>query len=393
MASDQKAPIFGDATQHLRQELTGASGPAALMKNIKVFGIACFASLGGFIYGYNQGVLTGILIMPSFGGHMGDWVDNATKKGWYTSPPQYDVSGKLEYQKVNVAIFVVGVVIQCTSAVTGPACIIAGRFITAAASTDPDSLGLAIGAISVNVPNNAEVAPPELRGSLVALQQLAIATGITVSFWIDYGTNYIGGAGPTQSDAAWLVPLCLQLIPGIALAVGMLFMPFSPRWLLHHGREAEARKVLSSLRNLEQGHPLIELEFLEIKTQSVFEKRSTAEKWPHLVALTPWNTSKLQFVAIGSLFTTKAMFRRVTVATVTMFFQQFTGINAALGIRSNTTSLLATGLVGVVGILTTIPAVLYIDKLGRKPVMLVGAVGMATCHIIIAIIFARNEKA
>lgn len=188
---------------------------------------------------------------------------------------------------------------------------------------------MAIGAISVNVPNyNAEVAPPEVRGSLVALQQLAITAGIMISFWIDYGTHYIGGTGEGQSDAAWLVPICLQLIPGIALAIGLLFMPFSPRWLVHHGREAEARKVLSSLRNLEQDHPLIELEFLEIKAQSIFEKRSTAEKWPHLVALTPMNTFKLQFVAIGSLFTTKAMFRRVITATVTMFFQQFTGINA-----------------------------------------------------------------
>ena len=93
-------------------------------------------------------------------------------------------------------------------------------------------VGLGIGAISVNVPNyNAEVAPPEVRGGLVALQQLAITAGIMVSYWIDYGTNYIGGTGDTQSDAAWLVPLCLQLVPGLALGVGMIFMPFSPRWL------------------------------------------------------------------------------------------------------------------------------------------------------------------
>ena len=255
----------------------------------------------------------------------------------------------------------------------------------------------------MNVPNyNAEVAPPEVRGSLVALQQLAITAGIMVSFWIDYGTNNIGGTGDTQSDAAWLVPICLQLVPGLALGIGMLFMPFSPRWLLHHGREAEARHVLSSLRNLDENHELIELEFLEIKAQSTFEKRSTAEKWPHLVALTPWNIFKLQWVAIGSLFKTKAMFRRVIVATVTMFFQQFTGINAvlyyapsifaALGTSSNTTSLLATGVVGVAMFLATIPAVLYIDKLGRKPVMLVGAAGMGACHFIIAGIFGQYGK-
>ncbi|KAL8744077.1 MAG: hypothetical protein Q9190_003638 [Brigantiaea leucoxantha] len=333
------------------------------------------------------------------------WVTDSTKRGWLTSIFELgawfgclysgffaEILSRKYAIIVNVGIFVVGVVIQCTAAIGGASCILAGRFIT----------GLAIGAISVNVPNyNAEVAPPEVRGSLVALQQLAITAGIMVSFWIDYGTNNIGGTGNTQSDAAWLVPICLQLIPGITLGVGMLFMPFSPRWLVHHGREAEARHVLSKLRNLESDHELIELEFLEIKAQSIFEKRTTAEKWPGLVEITPLNTFKLQWVAIGSLFTTRAMFRRVIVATVTMFFQQFTGINAvlyyspfiftALGTSSNTTSLLATGVVGVAMFLATIPAVLYIDKLGRKPVMLAGALGMGICHMTIAVIFAKNQ--
>ncbi|KAF6238871.1 hypothetical protein HO173_002743 [Letharia columbiana] len=91
------------------------------------------------------------------------------------------------------------------------------------------------------------------------------------------------------------------------------------------------------------------------------------------------------------------MFRHVIVATVTMFFQQFTSINAvlydapsifaALDTSSNNTSLLATGIVGTAMLLATIPAVLYIDKLGRNPVLLTGAVGMAIRHTIIAILF------
>jgi MFS family permease len=192
---------------------------------------------------------------------------------------------------------------------------------------------------------------------------LAITFGIMVSFWINYGTNYIGGTGPNQSNAAWLVPICIQLVPAAVLFIGMLWMPFSPRWLVHHGREDEARRTLASLRELPEDHELIELEFLEIKAQSMFEKRSIAEKFPHLAQLTAWNTFKLQFVAIGALFKTKAMFKRVIVATVTMFFQQWTGINAILyyapsifgqlGLTGNTTSLLATGVVGIVMFLAT----------------------------------------
>lgn len=72
---------------------------------------------------------------------------------------------------------------------------------------------------------NAELAPPELRGALVSLQQLAICFGIMLSYWIGYGTNYIGGTGDTQSNAAWLVPVCIQLLPALVLGVGINWMP------------------------------------------------------------------------------------------------------------------------------------------------------------------------
>ena len=95
------------------------------------------------------------------------------------------------------------------------------------------------------------------------------------------------------------------------------------------------------------------------------------------------------------------MFRRVIIATVIQTFSQWTGINAVLyyapsmfsqlGISSNTTSLLATGVVGIVIFLATILAVLYVDRLGRKFTLIAGALGVATCHIIVAIILAVCE--
>lgn len=100
-------------------------------------------------------------------------------------------------------------------------------------------------------------------------------------------------------------------------------MPHSPRWLVHHGREEDGRQTLAKLRGLPIDSELIELEFLEIKAQSLFEKRTVEHNFPNLAKQTAWNTVKLQFVAIAALFKTKPMFRRVFVATVTMFFQQW----------------------------------------------------------------------
>jgi len=409
MVATNAAPGIYDAALKRRQTLMGASGPAALVKNRRVFMIAMFATIGGLLYGYNQGVFSGVLTMPAFKNHMGDYdtdlPKDQSKKGWLTSILELGawvgtlLSGFMAETAsrkygilIATGVFIIGVVIQATAVSAGHNAILGGRFVT----------GMGVGSLSMIVPMyNAEVAPPEVRGSLIALQQLAITFGIMISFWIDYGTNYIGGTGTTQKDAAWLLPICLQLFPAVVLFAGILFMPFSPRWLVHHGREAEARKVLASLRDLPQDHELVELEFLEIKAQSLFEKRTVAEHFPNLRELTTWNIFKLQFVAIGSLFKTKAMFKRVIVATVTMFFQQWTGINAilyyaptiftSLGLDSNTVSLLATGVVGIVMFLATIPSVLYIDKIGRKPILTIGAIGMALCHLIVAVIVAKNR--
>ncbi|KAH7312529.1 general substrate transporter [Stachybotrys elegans] len=402
---------MASAALERRKGLMGKSGARALVKNWKVFRIAAFACIGGVLYGYNQGMFSGVLAMPAFKEHMGrydpfDDSEDQTLKGWLTailelgawlgtllSSFMAEALSRKYGILVACCVFIIGVVIQATAISGGPASILVGRFIT----------GMGVGSLAMIVPiYNSETSPPEIRGALVALQQLAITFGIMVSFWIDYGTHFIGGTERgEQSDAAWLVPTCLQIAPCLVLLFGMIFMPFSPRWLIHHGREEEARRVLADLRDLPEDHELVELEFLEIKAQSLFEKRSTAEHFPHLQEQTKWNMFKLQFVAIKSLFQTRSMFKRCVVATVTMFFQQFSGINAVLyyapsifnqlGMTETTTSLLATGVVGIVMFIATIPAVLWIDRVGRKPVLIVGAIGMATCHIIIAVIFARNS--
>lgn len=383
---------------HRHKTLAGASGWAGLVRNRKIFSITVFASQGGLLYGYNQGVFSGVLGMYTFDQRMHSAVSDPGKKGWLVAILELGAwfgvlaSGYLAdklSRKFTIflaaVVFSVGVIVQ--TAAKEPSSIYGGRFVA----------GLGLGSSSMAVPlYNAELAPPEVRGSLVALQQLAIMFGVMISLWIDYGTNYIGGTGQGQSEAAWRIPLALQLVPAIMLGCGILFMPFSPRWLINQGRDEEALTVLSNLRVLPKDNDLVRTEFLEIKAQYLFEKEISEAKFPQYQDPSFISQFQLGLHSYLSLILDRNLLWRVTVGSLTMFFQQWTGVNAilyyapsvfkSLGLTGNTLSLLATGVVGIITFLGTIPAVLFTDQLGRKPILISGAFLMATCHIIIAIL-------
>ncbi|RMX91297.1 hypothetical protein D0867_15022, partial [Hortaea werneckii] len=287
---------------------------------------------------------------------------------------------------IACVVFTAGVIVQACTEVGNKDYVLAGRFVT----------GLGVGAFSMLVPlYNAELAPPEVRGALVALQQLAITFGIMVSYWIGYGTNFIGGTGAGQSEAAWLIPICIQLGPALVLAAGMImFMPQSPRHLMNRGREQECLETLARLRSTTTQDIRVRIEFLEIKAVREFEVMTARERYPHLQDGSVKSNFLIGCKDYASLITNKGLFKRTTVAVLTMVFQQWNGVNAILyyapfifagvGLNGNTTSLLASGVVGIVMFLATIPAVLYVDNFGRKTILITGGIGMAVSHFIVA---------
>ncbi|KAJ5296404.1 conidial yellow pigment biosynthesis polyketide synthase [Penicillium atrosanguineum] len=393
------APLAGEtAISAKRAELAGKAGIYGLISNKKTFAIGLFASLGGLVYGYNQGMFAQVLTMHSFVVATNGYAENTgIKQGMLTSILELgawvgtlingylaDRLGRRLTVLVAVVVFCIGVIVQaCT---TNKDFVFGGRFVT----------GLGVGSLSMIVPlYNAELAPPEIRGSLVAVQQLAITFGIMISFWIGYGTNYIGGTGVTQSNAAWLVPICIQILPAVVLAAGMMmFMPQSPRHLMNTGRDEECLQVLARLRGTSTDDLLVRIEFLEIKSLHMFEVETAAEKYPHLQDGSFKSNFKIGCLDYLSLITNKSLFKRTSVACMIMVFQQWNGINAInyyapfifknMDLPGNTTTLLATGVVGIVEFLFTIPAVLWVDQIGRKKILIAGAVGMATCHFIVA---------
>ncbi|OQE47019.1 hypothetical protein PENCOP_c001G00676 [Penicillium coprophilum] len=393
------APLAGEtAVSAKRAELSGKNGFKGLISNKKTTCIGLFASLGGLVYGYNQGMFAQVLTMPAFQAATQDYAkETGIKQGMLTSILELgawvgtlangylaDALGRRLTVLVAVVVFCVGVIVQaCTES---PDYVFGGRFVT----------GLGVGSLSMVVPlYNAELAPPEIRGSLVAVQQLAITFGIMVSFWIGYGTNYIGGTGATQSDAAWLVPVCIQILPAVALAVGMMmFMPQSPRHLMNTGREEECLETLARLRSAPPDDLLVRIEFLEIKSLYLFERETAAEKYPNWQDDSFSSRFKIGLHDYMSLITDKSLFKRTATACMVMVFQQWNGINAInyyapfifkeMHLGGNTISLLATGVVGIFEFVFTIPAVLWVDKIGRKKILIAGAIGMATCHFIVA---------
>lgn len=171
--------------------------------------------------------------------------------------------------------------------------------------------GFAVGMLTMVIPLYiSELSQPDIRGGLVVLQQLSITIGILASFWIDYGTHYIGGTrcapeipytggtadlrtfnpykdiGPNgcsgQSEASWRIPLALQIAPALILGGGMFFYPDTPRWLLAQERDEEAFSTLSKLRGLAPDHPEIVAEVLDVKAAIILENTIVKENHPGL---------------------------------------------------------------------------------------------------------------
>lgn len=162
---------------------------------------------------------------------------------------------------------------------------------------------------------------------------------------------------------------------------------------MQKGRQEEALHVVAKLRRLPINHPLVRDEYIEIKAMVRFDEQSAREKFPNKSGFA------LQVTQYTVMFTRIGLFKRLAIGCVLQFFQQFTGINAiiyyaptifsSLGLDGTTTSLLATGVVGIVNVVCTIPAILYLDLLGRRKTLIIGALGMTISHVVVAGIIGK----
>jgi SP family sugar:H+ symporter-like MFS transporter len=336
-----------------------------------VIALCCVAAIGGFLFGFDSGVINGTVdaLGKAFG-------TNAASTGFavasvllgcavgaFGAGRLADTFGRRPTMLVNAIIFLV------TAVATGVAN--SAQFFIAARITG----GVAIGAASVLAPMYiAEVAPARMRGRLASLQQMAIVVGLFSAFLSnDILAKVAGGASAIFWFGAptWRWMFWMEAMPAIAFLLGSMLIPESPRFLIFTGKHEQARDVFARIGG-----------DADLLVRQVEESLKT-DRRPRLSDLIIPGTRRIAPV--------------LWVGMGLAAFQQFVGINIifyygeilwkAAG-ATEQWALRINVLTGLVNILATIPAIMLVDRIGRKPLLLAGSIGMALTLGAMAIVFS-----
>lgn len=148
--------------------------------------------------------------------------------------------------------------------------------------------GVCVGIASSICPvYQSEIAPKEIRGRVVSLQQWAITWGILIQYFIQYGASHVGGGSENinQPTSAFRIPWGVQIVPAVILFFGMFFLPYSPRWLASQDRWEEAISTLAGLHgNGDVNHPKVLAEYKEIEEALRFEREEAISSYKQLAA-------------------------------------------------------------------------------------------------------------
>lgn len=319
ISSPEKATHLEDGSNQpveIRYDNKGISG---IVRSPYVFGAALLASFGGFSFGYDQGVISLILTMPQFRGQFPEVAPEHPSYGFNTGfmtgmlelgaflgciffPMFADKYSRKWGLAVATAIFTVGAIIQTAASNYGA--LVAGRTIG----------GIGVGTLAMGAPLYiSEVAPPNLRGSLLVLEFISIVVGAIVAYWITYGTREISGTW------SFRLPFLLQIVPALVVGLGIQLFPFSPRWLAMKHRKEDCLQSLETLRQLPGTDERVQAEWRGILKE--VEMQELALDREHGLDT---NFAVLEFKQWGDIFKPKYL-RRTVIALGMPFFQQFSG--------------------------------------------------------------------
>ena len=336
------------------------SGDSAAHAYRNVIVTAATAGLAGLLFGYDTGVIAGALlqITPDFGlgsfasGLVVGAVPIGAVLGAWIASSNSDKYGRRSLILAAGIIFVIGAIVSALSPDTF--ILVVSRVV----------IGVAIGVASAVAPVYiSEIAPPDIRGRLVTFFQLAVTVGILVA--------YLVGLAFANTEEGWRWMLGLGAIPALALVIGIVRLPASPRWLLMVGREDDARAALQRVRTEEP--EAIELEIQEIQTSMNVSEGS----WKDLLA--------------------PAVKAALVVGIGLAILQQITGINTVIyyaptiiqstGIDSDFSSMLASLGVGIINVVMTVVALRLLDSRGRREMLFIGVSGISLSLFLLGLAF------
>lgn len=318
-----------------------------------------FGSLGGILFGYDMGVISGVLLFIEKSWHLGAVAEGVVGSSFafgaiFGAAFAARLTDRLGRKNtILLAGVVFAIATLCCALSPDVTLFVAFRLIA----------GIAVGASSTTVPMYlAELAPSRLRGGLSALNQLMVVGGVLIAYIVDWALS---------SSGDWRLMIGLAVVPAVALAIGMIRMPETPRWLVKQGREDEARPVILAAQGADAD--------ADAEIASIHEVLKLDER------------QKGRFRDLGTAWVRPAL----VIALILAIGQQLSGVNAVniyaptmftnLGF-GDSASLLASVALGSAKVLLTIWVIFIVDRWGRRPLLLIGAAFMGVTLVALGIV-------
>ena len=344
----------------------GAAWPAIV--------VGLFVAFGGVLFGYDTGTISGILAMPywlaSFATENNaqgepeltasqdslivSILSAGTFFGALTASPFGDLLGRRLGLMVSAGVvFNLGVILQTAS--TSQPLFIAGRFFA----------GYGVGLVSALIPMyQSETAPKWIRGTIVGAYQLAITIGLFLAAIVNNATKDRNDSG------SYRIPVAIQFLWSLILVIGLLFLPETPRYLIKRDKYDQAAKSLAKLRRLPPDHPAIVEELNEVQANHLYEMSLGKSTYAECFK--------------GTLG------KRLLTGCLLQALQQLTGVNFIFYYGTQyfknagfQNPFIIQVITNSVNVASTFPGLYLVEKLGRRGLLLMGAIGMCVCQFIV----------
>ncbi|KAI3156190.1 hypothetical protein DTO046C5_7980 [Penicillium roqueforti] len=371
--SSQASPARADSTTAEKDNLTLDDSPVKYL-TWRSFILGLCVSMGGFIFGYSTGQISGFTTMIDFKQRFAEYnaatgeyafsnvrnglivglLSIGTMIGALVAAPIADRIGRKYSISFWALVHIVGIIVQIAT-IDKWYQIALGRWVA----------GLGVGALSSVVPMyQSESAPRQVRGAMVSAFQLFVAFGIFISYIVNFGTETL------KSDASWRITMGIGFAWPLILAIGTLFLPESPRYAYGHGRVEEARDVMCKLYGVPHNHRVVAQEMADMKLKHEEELAHGKAHWQEV-------------------FTGPRMMHRILLGVGLQSLQQLTGANfifyygtsifQGIGLSN---SYVTSIILGAVNFGMTLPGLYIVEHYGRRKCLMYGAAWMFVCFMI-----------